>query len=200
MAWLTLTMAAISVFIQALQRHNHDPWVVDCKRLNLVLRWVRRHPVGIWFPRLAKPLRIVGVSDSAFRAQPEQSSGLALRGCAIILTTESARSLASPDGNCSMLEYVCRRHRRVVRSTYSGELNGLIDTSELLLVIQMCLHQIWHGTEDSAMQMAHKMETGRLEPPAEVVTATAPATTVGDGSLGWVQHVKSPFPQSVVIL
>ena len=119
-AWLTLTIASISVFVQALQRRNHNPRVVDCKRLNLVLRWARRHPIGIWFPRLCKPLRIVGVSDSAFRAQPEDSSGLALRGAAIVLNTKNDRSPTSPDGKCNVLEFVCKKHKRVIRSTYAG--------------------------------------------------------------------------------
>ena len=36
-----------------------------------------------------------------------------------------------------MLEHLCRRQRRVVRSAFSGELNGLVATVEILLVIQI---------------------------------------------------------------
>ena len=145
-AWLCLTNAAIAVFVQALQRRGHAPRAQDLKKLNLVLRWCRRHPVGILFRKVQGKPRLVAVSDAAFKAIPDEASGLALRGCVIVLTSCSQTSPASDDGVCSVLEYVCRRQRRVVRSTFSGELNALIDSVELLLVVQMCLHQIWTAT------------------------------------------------------
>ena len=99
------------------------------------------------------------------------SSGLALRGCVILLTSCSQTSPAGNGGECTVLEYICRRQRRVVRSTFSGELNGLIDSVELLLVIQMCLHQIWNpgGSNEKAIDMARQLELGTLVPKAEAV-------------------------------
>ena len=79
-AWLCLTNVAIAVYVQALQRHGHAPRACDLKRLNLVLRWVKKHKVGILFRKVNGRLRLVAVSDSAFKAIPDESSGLALRG------------------------------------------------------------------------------------------------------------------------
>ena len=166
-AWLCLTMVPICVYVQALQRHGAQPRAIDLKKLNVLLRWVRRHKVGILYERQEGQLRLVGVSDAAFKAIPEDSSGLALRGCVVVLKGDSATSPAALNGKAMMLEYVCRRQRRVVRSTFSGELNGLIDTIELLLVVQMCLHQIMRGSPPSLTEWAAMLDSGQLEPPAD---------------------------------
>ncbi len=168
-AWMTLTVAAICVFVQALQRRTQAPRAIDCRRINTLLRWLRRNSSGIWFRKLVGLLRIVGVSDAAFRAQPEDASGLALRGCVILLNTDSSTSPSSPDGLCNVLEYVCRRIRRVVRSTYSGELNSGIDTTELALLIQMAFFQIWYNPDATATQMAQLLDNGQLMPPVDIV-------------------------------
>ena len=70
-AWLTLTMAVISVYRQACQRRAHAPRAIDCKRLNTLLKYVRRNGIGIWFRKVARPFRLVGVTDAAFKTQPE---------------------------------------------------------------------------------------------------------------------------------
>ena len=63
-----------------------------------------------------------------------------------------------------MIEFVCRRQRRVVRSTYSAELNGLIDSIETAILVQILFHQIWHGCDQSVAMMAQLQEEGKLEP------------------------------------
>ena len=73
-----------------------------------------------------------------------------------------------------------------------------MDTTELLLVIQMCLHQVWTGSEADATTMASLMETGQLTPPVEAVTdarsvfdslAATDVGTLQEGSL--VLHLLS---------
>ena len=86
------------------------------------------------------------------------------------LLRRSDESPAGPDGKCHLLEFVSERQRRVIRSTYSGELNGLIDAIELLLLIQMACHQCSTPGDTTALDMAHMLEDGSLEPPAEAVT------------------------------
>ena len=168
-AWLCLTNVAIAVYVQALQRHGKAPRGQDLKRLNLALRWAKKHRVGILFRKVKGPLRLVAISDAAFKAVPDEASGLALRGAIVLLCSDSDTSPASPDKSCILLEAVCKRQRRVVRSTFSGELNGLIDTVELVMVIQMCLYQVWYGTEETATQLALKLDHGMLTPPCEAV-------------------------------
>ena len=173
---MVLTRVDLAVFVQALQRRAHRPRVVDCKRLNTVVRYARRKRVGIFYGPLNTRNCVVTVfSDAAFKAVPEESSGLALRGCVILLAETSdgrvgTAQLLSPDGNCHLLEFVCRRQRRVVRSTYSAELNGLIDSVEITLLVQFLLHQLFVGTSQSYAQLARAQESGQLKPPVRAAT------------------------------
>ena len=66
---------------------------MDCRRVNLGVRYLKRHRICIFYGRVAEPYRLVGYSDSAFRAQDGESSGLALRGLATILCTDSDLSV-----------------------------------------------------------------------------------------------------------
>ena len=59
-----------------------------CKRVNLVLRDMERHRVGILYRKNKPPFKLLGYSDSAFRAQEEEASGLALRGLAVLLIND----------------------------------------------------------------------------------------------------------------
>lgn len=41
--WTVLTRAELAVYVQALQRRAHAPRMKDCKRLNIVIRHMKRH-------------------------------------------------------------------------------------------------------------------------------------------------------------
>ena len=168
-AWMILTRADLAVYVQALQRRASTPRVTDCKKLNLVVRYAKRHKVGIWYCKLKGELRLVCWSDAAFQAIPEEGSGLALRGCCIILTGDDPASPTSQDGTCHLLEYLCKRQRRVVRSTFSAELNALIDAMEIAILVQMAMHQVLNGCEETATELAHRMEEGLLQPSVDAV-------------------------------
>ena len=86
------------------------------------------------------------------------------------LTTDTAEGMTSSDGRGQLLEWICRRQRRVVRSTFSAELNGVIDSVEAALLVQMALHQIYRGTAATAKELAGQLETGQLYPPVDAVT------------------------------
>ena len=74
----------------------------------------------------------------------------------------------SSDGTANLLDFVIRRQRRVVRSTFSAELNGLVDSVESMLLLQCTLHQIYCGTEATAQQLVDLLEHGRLYPPVDM--------------------------------
>ena len=86
-----------------------------------------------------------------------------------MLVTDAPDRPASPDGRCHVLEYASKRQRRVQRSTYSAELNGVIDTVETGILIQIAFHQILYGCDDSPTTMARMLEEGRLQPPLDCV-------------------------------
>ena len=73
-----------------------------------------------------------------------------------------------------MIEFICGRQRRVVRSTYSAELNGLIDSIEKAILVQILFHQIWCARDQPVADMATLQEEGKLQPPIKgVVDAKA---------------------------
>ena len=87
----------------------------------------------------------------------------------MVLTTQSAVSPSSPSGQVNLVEYLVRRIRRVVRSTFAAELNSLLDSIESVLLIQLAMHQIFCGTDESAEELMHSLESGGLYPPIEFV-------------------------------
>ena len=91
-AWTCLTRADTCIYIQALQRRAHKPRIKDCRRLNVVIKFMKRHKVAIYYGKVKKPWRITGFSDAAFKAQSEDSSGLCIRGLAVLLTSDRLES------------------------------------------------------------------------------------------------------------
>ena len=55
-----------------------------------------------------------------------------------------------------------------MRSTFSAELNGLVDSVEQLLLLQITLHQIYCGTHQSPEEMIDLLEHGGLYPSLDV--------------------------------
>ena len=109
---------------------------------------MQRHPkAGLHYRQLGNPVRLVCFADAAFKAIPEESSGLALRGTAILLVGQGSETPASADDShgCHLLEFTTRRQRRVQRSTFSAELNSLVDSLESILLVQVGLHQAMTG-------------------------------------------------------
>ena len=75
-------------------------------------------------------------------AQLEEASGLAPRGLAATLC-EDTGAYDEPHGKnkiANLVDFTVRRQRRVVRSTFSAELNGLVDSIEQMLLLQCTLH------------------------------------------------------------
>ena len=117
-------------------------------------------------------IRIVGFTDSAFKALEDEGSGLALRGLAILLTSDVVEGKSVLEVgrtyNVNLLEWLVRKLRRVVRSTFAAELNALIDSIETLVLLQLLLHQIYCGTEESNEELLVKLECGGLYPPIDL--------------------------------
>ena len=172
-AWTVLTRAEIAIYVQALQRRSHSCRLKDCRRVNVVLRYLKRHKHGIMYPRLGERVRIIGFTDSAFKTQEGEGSGLALRGLAVMLANEidQGQPVTTPGQNIevNLLEWLVRRLRRVVRSTFAAELNALIDSIETLLLLQLVLHQVHCGTAESPDELLFKLEHGGLYPPIDLL-------------------------------
>ena len=178
-AWTLLTRAEAAIYVQSLQRHGSKPQLINCRRLNILLRYLVRHPTVITYRKLGAFVRLLGFSDSAFKAQEGESAGLALRGLATMLTDDpfpnqdfkegdpAVRTGVTIDGR--LLDWLVRRLRRVVRSTFSAELNAFLDSLETLLLLQMTLHQVYCGTDESVEELLIRLEQGSLYPPIDAV-------------------------------
>jgi len=169
--------------------------MVDCKRINIVLRYLVKERIGVHYRPLEGPVRLLGFTDSAFKALNDEGSGLALRGLAVVLTTEAVKkpdkrnpsALLPPEVplNVHLLEWLVRRLRRVVRSTFAAELNALIDSIETLLLLQLVFHQIYYGLSESMDTLVLKLEQGELYPPIDVfVDAKSVADALQASDLG----------------
>ena len=167
LAWLVLTMPAICVYVAYLQRHTKAPTLGHVRRGNRLLRWIRRNKarLGVWFRKLQGPLRLITLSDSAFKAQDYQ--GLVMRGCIILLVeAESSPSGGSPLAvktgqgvRCQVLDWYARKHSRVVRSTYAAELLSLIDAVGQGNLIASCLDEVTVGAH-SALELLKRHQQG----------------------------------------
>jgi hypothetical protein len=138
LSWMAQTRVDVGVFICALQRAAKSPCVEHAVRLCKVVKWVKRRPCKLTYLKLTQPCRITVVSDSAFRK--ESAGGLAMRGAIIGITSVSASSPG--DSGFHVLEFFARKQRRVTRSTFSAELNGLSDAYEFGKLIAMTFSEI----------------------------------------------------------
>ena len=94
---------------------------------------MKRHKCGLNSVTLQHPLKLTAFTDAAFKAQLEEATGLALRGLAAVLTQDDILGEQKPQGKngvANLIDFTVRRQRRVVRSTFSAELNGLVDSIE----------------------------------------------------------------------
>ena len=72
------------IYIQSLQRYLAKPRCADCRRMNVVLKYLKATKVGIRYvpPDNGKPFKIAVISDAAFKAIPDDPAGLAIRDTA----------------------------------------------------------------------------------------------------------------------
>ena len=145
LAWLTQLRADIAVYVVALQRRMIEPTLIHVKRCNRILSHCKRHRRHLRHVRVAGNLRIVGVSDSAYKVEEDATN--ALVGHFILLMGDSSNSTRvkssrpltprNPFGTCNMIDYACRNQKRVCRSTFAAEIRVLNDTVEQARIIQL---------------------------------------------------------------
>ena len=92
-----LTRAGLAVCVQAFQRRAHAPMITDCKRLDIVFGYMKRHKCGSTLIRIQHPFKLVGRIGAAFKAQIEEPIGFAFRGLAAVLRDDEECG-AMPNG------------------------------------------------------------------------------------------------------
>jgi alkylated DNA repair dioxygenase AlkB len=188
-SWLTLTRYDIAVYVCALQRYSQTPQVRHAVALNRLLKYILRTPFRCYYRRLQGPLRLIVISDSAFRK--EDKDGLAMRGCIVALTELHD---GQPGGKMQVLEHYSRKQKRVCRSTFSAELNALVDALESGKVVMFMITELMVGS-CSAEDLQQREELGRWPLPLECAVdakSVFAAAAVADS--------KNPLEESLVTL
>ena len=117
-------MPAICIYVSALRRKSHGPTVRDGRRLNRLLRWIKKNveSLGMKFIKLKDP-RLAVVADSAFSAK--EYEGLAMRGHLIMLYEPTPRvPVPGVDWKCVVLGFVSKKQTRIMRSTFCRRVAG----------------------------------------------------------------------------
>ena len=131
---------------------------------------MKRHKCCINRPILQHLLKFVAPTDAAFKARPEEPLGLAPRGLAAVLCEDGGDG-AKPhgdNGKANLIDFTVSRQRRVVRSTFSADLNGLVDSTVQMLSLQCVLYQIYCGTARNPERMIDLLERGLMYPPLDL--------------------------------
>eukprot|EP00971_Amphidinium_carterae_P303463 6029995-Amphidinium_carterae.1 len=159
-AWLKQTRPDICVMVHALQRVAHNPSKEDAIKLNSVLKYAKRKPLGLRYPKLPEgQMKLHLFSDATYKVQPECTSGLSVRGSCLALMSTQAEGKEHLAGHCHLLKFQSVKQKRVTRSTYAAELNGLADSLEQAVATRTSLIELL----DIGLQKAQCTE------PAEIV-------------------------------
>ena len=110
--------------------------------------------------------RLSAVSDSAFRSLEDHTTGLALRGFVILLT---ASEKEHPGGDCLILDYGTKKHKRVNRSTFAAELNAAVDTVDIATIVQFTLEEIFRPQHSAPEVMQKVFLEAKLKFPLELI-------------------------------
>ena len=89
------------IYIQALQRASKSPTIAHVVRLNLVCRWMKRKPSSLLYARIPGVLKVLVISDAAFRR--EDLSGLAMRGGIVCIAETRADD---PGGRIQVMDFL----------------------------------------------------------------------------------------------
>ena len=156
---------------------------------NRLLKWVQRKSLKCHYRPLVGPVRVVCISDSAFKR--EDKEGLAMRGAFICIVENRSQD---PGGKLHIIEHYSRKQKRVVRSTFAAEIHALVDSIEHGKLLMYALCEIYFGPQKPE-ELIKIEELGRWPIPLDaVVDAYAVfSTAVKDES-------KNPSEETLVTL
>ena len=155
----------------------------------MVAKWAKRKPAFLTYHCLPTPCVTVVISDSAFRK--EDLRGLAMRGAIIGIGTEQVET---PSGGLHVLEFYSRKQRRVTRSTFSAELNGLSDGFEFGRMIAQTVAEIVSYVP-KASELTRMEESGKLPVP---IVCVVDARSVFDSLVQ--EEIRPPSEVSLIMM
>ena len=202
LSWLVQTRLDVAVYVCALQRAAKKATTGHLLKLNKLTKWVRRKKYKLTYCKLTQPCKLMVISDSAFRSEPD--SALAIRG-AILGICELREG--NVGGKLHVLEYYSRKQRRVCRSTFAAELNAIADALEIARLINLTV-ACCHKPFKSYQQLQALEDEGNMPLAVEVVTdcrsvfdalANEDTKTPSESSLVLILHAVKELMQSHVL-
>ena len=151
LSWLIQTRADICVYVTALQRAASKATVAHVIKINKLTKWVRRKRCALTYNNMSGSVVLACIRDSAFKTEP--GSSVALRGALI--------GVLSTDGTFHLVEYCCRKQRRVCRSTFAAEINALADAAEIARLINFTITHLYNPRA-TVTDLLRLEETGKL--------------------------------------
>jgi hypothetical protein len=145
LSWLSQSRQDVCIYVQALQRAAKAPTIGNLLRLNLVTKWVRRKKSTLLYQQLLGAIKILALSDAAFRR--EDRTGLAMKGSIVALCEQHHDH---PGGRLQLVDFYSKRQRRIVRSTFGAELNSLIDCFEIAKLLAITMTELLDPTTNVA--------------------------------------------------
>jgi Reverse transcriptase (RNA-dependent DNA polymerase) len=189
LSWTVQTRMDIAVFICALQRAAKTPLGEHAGRCNKVLKWARKHPYFLTYKKMRGEATVLTISDSAFRK--EDARGLAMRGS---ITGLAPFQEETPGSILHVILFWASKQRRVTRSTFSSELNSLVDSIDFAKQLAMLMAEILIP-QTSARAIAELEESGRL--PLSIV-GVIDAQSVYDALKA--QELRTPSEASLMLM
>ncbi len=189
LSWLVQTRLDIAVFICALQRSAKKPRGEHAMRINRVLKWAKKYPYFLTYRQICIACAVLAVSDSAFRKEDDR--GLAMRGCVAGIAPYQEET---PGNLLHIIMFWASKQRRVTRSTFSAELNSLVDAIEFAKQLAMLMAEII-SPQASAVALIRLEERGEL--PLKIV-GVIDAQSVFDALRA--AELKTPSEGSLMLL
>ena len=164
LAWLCQTRPEIQVFVGFVQRSVKRVQVRHAVLLNTCLKWVKKHPSGIFVAHIAGSTALYCIADSAFCA--EEPDCLAIRADVIGMSSYSEKTIGS---TLHVWVTTSKKQSRVVRNTFAAEAGALGDSGSMAIILAGMQHEIDMGPQTPA-QLEHLAENGGF--PSRIVLFT----------------------------
>ena len=188
LSWLTQTRSELCIYVQALQRVASKGKYEHLRKCNKLIRYVKRHKVALRYRKLKEPLRVVAISDAAFRR--EDPTSLAMRGAMIVVNSVNEKT---PGGDHHIIEFYSKKQRRIVRSTFGAELNALEDAFEMAKIISATYTSSITPTTATSLSVMER--TGKLKLEIDCVVD---ARSVHDALIA--SETKIPTESSLILV
>ena len=160
-SWVLVTRADVAVYVGHLQRNAKKPNAGHLRLLNKIVKWMKRRPCSLVYKHVPPPLRLLVLSDSAYRAA--EPDCLALRAAILAIVTDGHKL----GGPLHVLDFYSRKQTLVSRSTFSAELLGLADAASSGLHLQSLLEEVFFGAR-SADALVQAQTAGTMQVPLDV--------------------------------